>query len=509
MSFGQLENRGTFANNIFPGIVLMVAAVTVGAIFLIQNIDSDSGLPYPFLLPWLLGLALVLAIPPLILFYQGKFRLDNPLIFATFSYFYPAFVFGGIGLAVGLSQPYFLAFVQDARETLPYTVMVVILGYAGLAIGYFLPVGRKLGEMVSHYLPNANYEMSSFRIPGAILMGLGIINSALSLVLGLFGFQRGGEIGTYDGILFLTTLFWMQGSFLLWFVIFRTRKIDFNAWLVIGLLVLTAASKALFAGNRGSLVQIFIFVTLAYIMAGREFKLKQAAWSGIFLTIALVLGTIYGTTFRDVKGSEDKVGAGEYAESVLNTIDKLGTSDNTATLNVGLYTLAERIDTLSSLAVVVSNYEQLEPYEESYDLNNNIVKDLTTFFIPRIIWPDKPVASEARKYSELYFNFGENSFAITPMGDLLRNFGLIGVPLGMLILGMILRFVYRALVEDQPMSLWRSTVFFMLVTAVSYESFYGAIIPFMVKVGATSLTGMFVVTLIAKRISRGRLNPEF
>ena len=53
---------------------------------------------------------------------------------------------------------------------------------------------------------------------------------------------------------------------------------------------------------------------------------------------------------------------------------------------------------LSSLAVVVSNYEALAPYEESYGMDHNIINELSTFFIPRIIWKDKPVSIEPRDY---------------------------------------------------------------------------------------------------------------
>ena len=64
---------------------------------------------------------------------------------------------------------------------------------------------------------------------------------------------------------------------------------------------------------------------------------------------------------------------------------------------------------LSTLAVVVSNYEELAPYEELYGLSDNIWVDLTTFMIPRVIWPDKPVVADPRKYSDLYFDEEEAS----------------------------------------------------------------------------------------------------
>ncbi|MFN6963425.1 MAG: hypothetical protein ACK4S4_06620 [Pyrinomonadaceae bacterium] len=483
-----------------PGALVMGLTFLVALFLLLLNSDLAGSYPYAFILPWLAALAVVLVSPSAYLYYRGKFSFDNPIVFATWSYFVPAFVIGGFVLAAGWSEPYFLVLIQDPAVDLPFTIVLIMAGFAGLSAGYFLPVGEKLGAVISRRLPSATHVPSSYLLPGLLLLGLGVANSFIALTLGLFGFQRADEISTYDGLIFLTTLFWLEASFLLWYVLFRQNRWNFTSWLVIMLLVGTAVSKALLAGNRGSLIQIFSTIVLAYILAGRQFKARQAAISGVLLVAMIIAGMIYGTTFRQVKGTEAAQSFDRYAENVFTTIDQLGRSDNTKLLEFGIRNLAERIDVLSTVAVVVSNYEKLAPYEASYGIDNNIWRDTTTFFIPRVIWPDKPVASEPRNYSALYFNFGENSFAITPIGDLVRNFGPWGVPLGMMFLGFILRVVYRALVEGQAHVTWRATLYFMLLTSVSYEAFYGTIIPYMVKFGFTAVIGVLIVNLFATRI---------
>ena len=202
---------------------------------------------------------------------------------------------------------------------------------------------------------------------------------------------------------------------------------------------------------------------------------------------------IYGTTFRSVKGSESQQNIDEYTENISRTLDKIEKSDMTQTLETGFNSLTERIDVLSTLAVVVSNYEALAPYEEAYALDNNIQKDLITSLVPRIIWKEKPSSSDPRRFSDLYFNYGENSFAITPIGDLLRNYGIPGVFFGMMVIGILLRLFYRTLIEDQPHSMWRSTLYFMLITSISYEAFYGSILPNFLKVGIVSVVGLLIV----------------
>jgi len=178
---------------------------------------------------------------------------------------------------------------------------------------------------------------------------------------------------------------------------------------------------------------------------------------------------------------------------VSRTIDVISTQDTGKILQDGFLSLAERIDGISSLGVVVSNYERLKPYESSYGLENNIVKDVWISFIPRFLWANKPTTSDPRAYSDLYFNFNGNSYAITPIGDLLRNYGSLGVPIGMLIIGILLRFVYVMLIENQKVTIGRSTAYFMFLVSLSYEGFYGTMFVY----GGRILAIAFITLVIA------------
>jgi hypothetical protein len=479
---------------------MMLAALTFVAGLWLFTGDYGRSYPYIFILPWMLALAAIVAAPAVYYFLHGGLPLHNPIIFAAWSYFFPSFVVGGFAVAFGLSQPYFLSFVQDSANDLPFTILLAGLGYAALASGFMLSPGRRIGRSVSRYLPDREYTLNSLIVPGLILLFSGLINSAFAFVMGVIGYQKVAEIGQFDGIIFLTTLFWMQGSFLLWYILFKRGSVDPVAVLIAAALLSTSLGRALFAGNRGSLLQLFVIVSFAFLLAGGRVTFKRTVAGGLVLGFCLMAGMLYGTTFRDIKGSQEQVGLDTYTESIFDTFDRVGHSDNSSNLAFAFANLSERLDGVSSLAVVASNYEALAPYEESYGLNNNIWNDITTFFIPRVIWPNKPVASDPRAYSDLYFNYADNSFTITPIGDLLRNYGVIGVAIGMFILGLLLRIVYGALIEGQPVVSWRATLYFMLIINLSYEGFYGTIVPYMFKVGATTLVGILFVNFFARRI---------
>lgn len=482
-----------------PILAIWAAVMAAAFVFLIFVSDDLNPIKDFYLFPWVLLTGVVVAAPNVYLLYKKEFHLFHPLVLAAWSYFFPAFFVGGLILASGYSNPFFMSFVQDQEYDLPLTMVVIMLGYIGLTVGFFIPLGRKLGIAAGNVLPNGEWKTENLLFPGFVLLILGFFNNIFGYVVGVLGYQKLAEIGQYDGLLFLMTLLWLQASFLLWLVLFKRKKMDFRAVLTGSVLVITGLLKALYAGNRGGLLQLFILIFMAYLLAGRQFKLKQAVVAGTSLILVIFVGMIYGTTFRSIKGSEEQVGMERYTENIVATFEEVGKRDNLKTLEQGVSSLAERLDTVSVLAVVVSNYEDLKPYEEGYGLDNNIWKDTVTFFIPRAVWADKPVASEPRLYSELYFNYGENSFPITPMGDLLRNFGFTGVFLGMVLLGGILRLIYVSLFLSQPDSTWRLTLYYMLITSVGYEGFYGTIIPYLFKVGFIAVIGILIIQLLVKK----------
>jgi hypothetical protein len=457
-------------------------------------------MPYFFLVPWVLGLGVVEVVPLIILYYQGKLVLDNPIVFATASYLFPAFVIGGLLLSLGLSKPYFLPFVLDPQESFPYTIIVIAVGHTALVLGYFFPLAYRFGKYLSKFMPEGNTDPAAAFLPGFLLLGLGMVNTVVGLIIGFIGYQLVEEANSYDGVLYLTTLFWIQATFFLFYAVFKLGRFDLKTILVVVVVGSTAILKALFAGNRAGLITMAMPVVLAYVMAGRTFKLKQFMISGGIGVLCLVVGMIYGTTFREVKGTEGNIDLTRYTDNIGKTFAQVGRNDNFELLELGFLSLAERIDSVTPLAVVVSTYEQMEPYEEGYGLDNNIWKDTVSFLIPRIIWNNKPLASEPRKYAALYFDYPDNSFIITPYGDLIRNFGIYGVFVGMFLLGCLLRIMYRALIEEQKSKLWKATMYFMLLTTISYESFYGSILPLMVKVFIITTIGLFVVRLLGRKL---------
>lgn len=490
------------------GLAIMAVAAVITGFLLLLNSDLSNSFPYFFLLPWIALLFIVLIAPSFFLYRQGNFSFANPIIFSTWTYFIPGFVIGGISLATGWSHPYFLSLIQDPQNDLPWAIGLVIIGFIGLSVGYMVPfgavVGRALGTHLGRYLEDRPVSLTG---PAFCLLGLGMLSSATAIILGVFGYQQQRQIESYEGLVFLSSLFLMEATFLLWSIVFRHRKFTTDTYVLVAVLLVIGLGGATFSGSRASFLGSLILIVLAFILSGRTVSTRKTLMIGLSLCAALVIGMIYGTSFRQVSVESQGSGFEAYLNNAVETFERIGRTNSTDNLEFGLNLIAERLDAVSSLAVVVSNYEQLAPYEEGYGLDNNINRDLATTFIPRVIWNDKPVASNPRLYGELYFNYGENSFAMTAFGDLLRNYGVIGVPLGMFFIGLLMRITYRALIEGQRPAVLRTTLYFMLLTSINYEGFYGITLANFVKIGLTSVVGILLVIVFAKFVGRATNEP--
>jgi len=484
------------------GIALMALAVATALVLIGLGSDIPRSFPYIYLLPWLGLLLLALIISMTTLAKQGALSFANPLAFATFVFFFPGFVIGGLGLALGYSQPYYVSFIQTPEISLPWTVILITLGYSALSIGYFVPVGKWIGRLIGSRLKRfSDISPTSSPLPAFILLGIGMVNVWVAILSGNPLSSYTSDPSTYYGLASITSKLAVEATFILWFMIFRRSEFNFTSYLAGGVLLLADLVGIVFSASRAAAIPPITLITFAYLLSGREFRKKQLAVVLGALCAALLFGMLYGRLVREARDENPGFDWVTQVDSVQQAVDRLNSNKVSSSFSFGFNFLAERIDELSPLAVVVSNYEQLAPYEEGYGLDDNIRKDLATNFIPRFVWNNKPVASDPHLYGALYFDFGENSFTVTPIGDLLRNYGVTGVFVGMFILGILLRALFRGLVEEQVPSVVRATLYFMILTSINYEGFYGMIFPLMCKVGLTAAIGLLIVGSLSRRLT--------
>lgn len=492
-------NRNDRANFVIP-IVILWSLVAIAVVSFVW-VDNDLGRSMRglYLLPWCILAGICVLAPSAYLYYAGKFDLFHPLVFAAWSYVFPAFIIGGVIVAFGWVDPFFMSFIEDPEYNIPLTLVYIGTGFLGLSLGFFSPIGRMLAEKIEPRFPKWNWSPDKVWLPGVLLLLIGVGFNIIGFIQGILGYQRNIEYNVFDGLLFFLLTVLTEGTVLLWLAIFTTKKRDGIYYIMLVILLLFLPLRMAVLGSRSSLIIGLLPIAMAFLYSGRRLKWQTTVVFGTIAFLAVLIGVTYGTTFRNIKGSEARVSAGDYFGQIGATLDYLSREDPVNVAGQSAQALADRIENLSSVAVVVSSYEKLAPYEASYGLENNILNDLYTSFVPRFFWADKPPTSDPRAYSDLYFNYGENSFAISPFADLLRNFGGVGVVLGMMFLGIYLRLIYSSLIDTPNPAMWKKVAYFPLLTVVSYEAFYATIFPSVIRTVFVLAISLFLVNFIVKK----------
>ena len=229
------KRRGMLA----PALILW--AIVVIAFLGVAWVSTDISELYPnfYILPWVLLTGIVILAPSIYLWYRGRFDLFHPLVFAAWIYLFPAFVIGGIIVAFGWVEWYFLSFIEDPHYTLPLTLVYISVGFLGLTAGFFLPIGKWTSDIISPRLPAAwNWRPEQLWIGGIILLFLGIGINILGFLQGVLGFQRNIDIGMFDGLLYYLVIFLTMGTIVLWISIFSVEKRTGIFYIVLALLLL-------------------------------------------------------------------------------------------------------------------------------------------------------------------------------------------------------------------------------------------------------------------------------
>lgn len=471
----RLRQLGALAGLVALGLALTWAALQA---------RGASAQARPELVPWIALLCATVAAPSAHAWLHGRLDGLHPLTFAGLLYFVPDFVVGGLVLAAGWSQPYFLAFIDAPGYTLPLTVLYLALGFAALTLGCSLPAARRVGEVIAFRLPRLDWPAERVFAPATLLLAVGLGFSGLAYDSGLIGYQSPGPASAWAASWHFGSLCLPLGTFLICAAAFRTRHGGWARWVAFASLGASVLLRLLLAGSRATLLHALVAAGCAYVAARRPIHARGLLRFGLLVALGVVLGMAYGSTFRAAKGGEARVSLGTQAGYAAETVQRLAQRTPRDQLAFVGQRLAERLDQLSSVAVIVANADRLRDEERRLGLHDNILQAARTSLVPRFLWPDKPAVSPPRAFAALYFRYDGSSFALSPVGDLLRNFGPWGIVGGMALLGFVLRGLHAALVDGaRAPGLGRAGLYYLLLSSVNYEDTYAVLLPTLLRVG--------------------------
>jgi oligosaccharide repeat unit polymerase len=137
----------------------------------------------------------------------------------------------------------------------------------------------------------------------------------------------------------------------------------------------------------------------------------------------------------------------------------------------------------------------LKAAEDAVGISNNIVRETLFGFIPRPLWPGKPIVGDfGLWFSRLYLDLASlTSNGPTVFGDLYRNFGFLGIPFGLFILGLAFRVIYESLIVRGIPTPLNAVLYISLISVVNWEATISPVIANGLRV--LFAFGTFVVVL--------------
>lgn len=508
----------------------VLTAAAIGASRVVETLHTQS------LLPWV---ALATGVIAWTFRRPRQVDLFDPVVFVSWTHYAPVYVVGAFLLAAGIVPYPYAGLIPDAVSACALALLYIVIGYLALRLGGRWQGVGSLATRVARLLPAAPAPRT---IPlGAILclVAIGAVANYEAFRVGIIGFAIARPPGPFDAAASYTAALMSLGHFLFWFRWFDPQQVRPSAAaLVVPLFVVVFAMTL--NGNRGALFSAYLTAAFAYRLARGRLTLRQHVVVVTLAFLALGAGMVFGTAFRILKGGE--TGAPTAATATTDTAPTRSTGDAAATPRPGekpgpaptvprpsltrqfemaaattrslasdpgsvramniLATVGQRLNLLSDLSVAVARYRQLRPLEAEAG-----VADLWTMtwtsVVPRALWPGKPRVGNVRAFSALYFGWDGNSYAWTPPGDLIRNVGTPGMPLGMAVLGVVLGTLSAALVGFGPAVIAeRGALFAMLLVTTNLEGPYGLLLPTMLRIGVVVLFGLGVVRAWSWRLGQ-------
>ncbi len=187
----------------------------------------------------------------------------------------------------------------------------------------------------------------------------------------------------------------------------------------------------LFLAQKTEAVLPLGYVALAYIVVRRRLPIRGIVLGIIFTLFFIVPANQFQRNL--LRGQQQATAASAFGASVSRLPPLNPFSAVTKAVNY----VATRFRSIDSVALIHSRTPSLFPYADG-----KLYAELPAIIlIPRAVWPGKPSLNSALDFSRTYYELPpsvQSENQITQIGDLYRNFGYIGVVLGLFAWGLVL-----------------------------------------------------------------------
>lgn len=440
MLFGRIRSKP-----ISPFIVIWIVCVGLLAYALVA---ADHQLTY-----LLIVFFLILASTPIIIdkFSSEDLDIAQPIYYVSFLYvlyfgmraLYVSFYPGELYIEYWGNPP------PISWQIINYTLICVIGGFVSMLLGYYSFIPLVLHRSLFHpHLLKGKFKEKNMITKILIVYAIGLI-SRLSLILrGQYTYL----LNPFQSLTCLHVLQLLENFCLYGYALLTVHLLSasYNKRRKIVIWSSIFCIEIIFgflSGWKGFIIPLIGIPLLLFHYLRKCLTIQQIIRWAVVITILLVLIVFplvksYRQAFYEEAFYEK---AGFSAYNILHAWNRAFSSlweNYSGIVAKSTRSLMNRFVGLDSFSIII--YKDNSPKGETLPL-------LFAAFIPRFLWKEKPTLYIGREFAIEYWNYPAEipkSIAVTTIGELYWNYGVVGILIGMFMLGIIYRFVYLCLIGN-------------------------------------------------------------
>lgn len=356
-----------------------------------------------------------------------------------------------IGLAFGIRAMY-LAYapvtmlpIRVGRFTfddfVSSTLLLTIAAYCALLVGYYVVGGAVPLVPLSQRAARKAWSPTLHGGKFAVLLGAG--------ALATFALRAtsANEVSAATNVIgILAGLVQISGCILALHIGAGDQRRWLRAALWVVVVPMAVWQSVALAAKSPTLLMLYAVIAATHY-AKRPIRLPRLAASVVLLVVVVfpVINTYRVPSDSPLSVSSMAPGASELASRAAAIPGMLAQMTPAEYLQLSAETLISRFSGVDAVSLLLK-------YDVSAELANPLLYLYVPVyaFIPRAVWPDKPVLEQGTRFGQLLIEPGttqgvawESAFGMFHIGDLLVNFGVTGVLIGMCVLGCLYRVAYR------------------------------------------------------------------
>lgn len=390
-------------------------------------------------------------------------------------------------------------------DLLPEVAFAALLGQSFFFIGYSLNMSqRKIIKVLSTPIPLSTcISINTFFKYFFWLIALSWIARISLLSTGTYYHQFRSEFQFKETAL-ASMLFQIAnyGSYVIagvWLQVFIRKSSDVLAkkWLILAI-CFTSADLIWYlpTGGREPVFVLGIIVFISYLFISRELPIKIFLISSFFSILVVVFMGSYREVIRSTASSASGIKFSEISYSLATAKDQ--TLDNWESDE--WISIASRPSEFRPVAAIIGGVPSSVPY-----LMGDTYLDIIWIFVPRFIYPDKPMT--ILPINQWFFQDEGGSSPATLIGEAYLNFGWPGICLVLLIVGWISSlfdiFMWNNINYFSRYSFIWATVY--ITTATIVFRLYSQSLAIWLIVFLKSILLTYILMFLGKILDRGRI----